>query len=699
MQEKENFYYGAVYKIERTYTRDEIEKNLAMMKQNGMNTVVIWPSVYWWEPKTENYPFDTGLFILKTAEKLGLKVIMEFAGQITCMEYAPDFDFDDEFYCVNEDGSLRNKSNGYDPLNYNNPRVKARIKNLLECTAAAYKDQPALYGWDIWNEAIFKSYDEYTLELFKEWLKNVYGDISALNNSWERNYKSFDGVRFEHWMWASIKPVTDYYEFSKANVGMILNEWKGYLKAVDAEHPVIADNIGSMVNADWAFDRPQDDREVSRNADEYGISFYPKQSEKDEYNYADRHITLAAARAAAGGSFWISEMQGHIQALFRPGTCVKPYELRRWCYEALAHGAKGIIYWKWDPFFKGMQTYGRGLVDSEGRPTERLLAAARVMKDIKQIEREILSSNSAKAKAAVLFDGDNHNYIKALGKNYGIPPVYTDGVCGAFTALLEAGIQADIVYPESDFTGYRLIIVNNQILLNDEFGQKLKDYMTSGGTVVFSGMSGIMDDSSVMFKRLPGGKHNCLYGCRQIDTEYSDGFTVNYCGARLSGSGYRNIVALDDNKIKRDDKAPGCSVRSDGVAAVIKDAECTACSRSEKDGGIAERPFRAASFSDGRPAIVESPCGKGRGIFFTFDVFSGSKTAETLAEILDKRLNLKLLKVHGRVKAHLSLGKDTGLIYVFNYSAEQQEYEIEYNDFKFFGSIAENGSAVLKFNI
>ena len=80
-------------------------------------------------------------------------------------------------------------------------------------------------------------------------------------------------------------------------------------------------------------------------------------------------------------------------------------------------------------------------------------------------------------------------------------------------------------------------------------------------------------------------------------------------------------------------------------------------------------------------------------------MFSGSKTAETLAEILDKRLNLKLLKVNGRVKAHLSLGKDTGLIYVFNYSAEQQEYEIEYNDFKFFGSIAENGSAVLKFNI
>lgn len=57
----------------------------------GMNTVVVWPAVYWWEPQGEHYPCQTGRDLLADAEEIGIGVIMELAGQITAMEYAPDF--------------------------------------------------------------------------------------------------------------------------------------------------------------------------------------------------------------------------------------------------------------------------------------------------------------------------------------------------------------------------------------------------------------------------------------------------------------------------------------------------------------------------------------------------------------------------------------------------------------------------------
>ena len=63
--------------------------------------------------------------------------------------------------------------------------------------------------------------------------------------------------------------------------------------------------------------------------------------------------------ASGREGFLISEMQTHIQALFNPDTAVRPFELKQWCMEGVAHGARGLIYWMWRPFRKGLQTLGR----------------------------------------------------------------------------------------------------------------------------------------------------------------------------------------------------------------------------------------------------------------------------------------------------------------------------------------------------
>lgn len=655
---KTTFRYGAVYRIERHYTREELVQNLAMMKEYGMDTVVIWPAVFWWEKKTDRYPFDTGLFLLDEAEKLGMKVIMELAGQIPCLEYAPDFDFQEEFYCLNEDGTRRKQACWYDPVNYNHPVLKQKIEEIYRKTARAYRNHPALYRYDIWNEAVFRSYDPWTLQLFQKYLKEKYQTIDRLNDNWERTYRDFDQIDFTSWMWSSIKPQTDYYEFSKHNVGMVLAEWKSYIKDEDPLHPVVADNIGCMVNSEWAFDRPQDDREVSRIADEYGISFYPKQCEADEFHHADRHITLAATRAAADGDFWISEMQGHIQALFRPSTAVKPYELKRWCFESIGHGAKGIIYWKWDPFFKGLQTYGRGLVDFEGRPTPRLEAAAAVIREIQPLQKEILASRSAPARAGVLFDGRNHNFVKALCKNYGTPPIYTNQVCAAYQAFFSAGVQTDIVYPESNWDGLKLLVVCNQVVMDNELCEKISRFAQSGGVVLFSGMTGMMDESSVMFRKIPGGEYREMFGCRQVDTEYRSGSVFSCFGAQIPCEEYRNLLE------------PLC----DGKAS----------------------PEVLARYEDGLPAAIRTPWGEGSIILFAGEVFSEETSALALAKGLDDAYRLSLVQTEGEVTVHLAEYEGGLLAFLFNYTDQKQAFRVQAGGLSCKGELAANDSAVVR---
>ena len=95
---KKDFLYGAVMKLTRQDTLEDIERNLVQMKNSGLDTAVVWPAVYWWEEKKEGYPFNTGRAVLEIAGRVGIRVIMELAGQLPMMEYIPDFQMKDEYY-------------------------------------------------------------------------------------------------------------------------------------------------------------------------------------------------------------------------------------------------------------------------------------------------------------------------------------------------------------------------------------------------------------------------------------------------------------------------------------------------------------------------------------------------------------------------------------------------------------------------
>ena len=112
------FRLGAVLKLTREDTLADIEKNFAGMKDAGFNTCVVWPAAFWWEEKTEFYPFNTGRELLKIAERIGIDIIMELAGQLTVMEYIPDFLMKPEYYARDVNGNVERwaDSFGFLPL-------------------------------------------------------------------------------------------------------------------------------------------------------------------------------------------------------------------------------------------------------------------------------------------------------------------------------------------------------------------------------------------------------------------------------------------------------------------------------------------------------------------------------------------------------------------------------------------------------
>lgn len=619
--------YGTVMTLTRQDTPQTILENFQKIKASGMNTVVIWPAAFWWEEPSADYPFRTGKNVLQIAEQVGLKVIMELAGQLPMMECIPDFLMKDAYYCVNEDGHKRLKPGSFGWLNYFHPEVDALTCESICRTVRAYKNYPALAGYDIFNETAFHSYDEYTLQQFRLWLQRKYETIEKLNEVWERSFTDFSQVGFAPWMWMSIMPSVDWAVFRKEAVGMILKRWHNAVKREDPKIPTIADNIGSMVTNGTGFfyERPQDEYVLAESVDEIGISFYPKQV-AGCMPAAKRWTTFDAVYAASGRKgYYISEMQTHIQALFNPTTGVRPKELKQWCCEALSSGTKGLFYWMWRPFTKGLQTSGRGLVDYKGRATPRLEMAEEIgrLVDMTGIVTPLTS------RVGIIFDRKCEDFQVCYTKCYGgvDQNIYLNSLYGAYKAFYDENIRADIIGVE-ELENYPMVVLSNHIAIDKTTAEALKRYVEKGGVVICDGKIGIVGEHALLNDELPGGDFNSYIGVDYLDTD-CENMAFSLEGQPLLGAHGRELVSAENAQI-------------------------------------------LAKFADGYPAVTERGQGKGCVITVNTHLWYGygkeDNNAKAFVRYLDKRFDLRQIQAAPELKVRLCSNGAERFAFVFNYT-------------------------------
>ena len=506
----DTFRYGSVALLEEEGTAEEFARTCGAMASLGMNTVVIWP------------PVEVQRTFLKTAAEYGLGVIVELTGQVSNLEYLPDSQWRREFAVENSDGTKSLMQNGLGELNYNHPEVKKQLRQFLEYVVGELKEEPALCGWDVWNETHFKSYDEWTLDRFRGWLAKKYGAIGALNRSWKKSYTAFSQIRLDPVTWASIVPDTDWEEFRVQSLAEIVTEWAEIVRRIDPVHPVTADNV--MSNAVWSeFDRGTDDWKTASAVDCFGISFYPKTGGRllKENSPCLRTFTFAGAASAGNGAFMVAEMQSHCYSELFTCERVEPEELIDWNFEALFQGAVGSVYWKWEPFRSGFQLGGRGLVLADGSFSRRAESARRFGEFLKQYPDA--SCLVPRKTAAVLYDRNTNFAVKAMNNRIR-HLIGDDQPARSRLAVAEFCFRRNIplagATPEQLLGGaFRLplLFLPYQVVMTDRLADWILRYVEAGGIVAAGAPFGDVSAGGCLFDNLPGGPLNGLTGVRQTD--------------------------------------------------------------------------------------------------------------------------------------------------------------------------------------
>ena len=367
--------------------------------------------------------------------------------------------------------------------------------------AGRYGPHPALVLWYVHNEhgCHFEAcYCEACAGGFRRWLQDKYQTLEALNEQWGCGangpwYHSWEEVQPVRLTPACANPALqlDYHRFASSSfLDCFLNE-KKILKELTPQLPVTTNFVG-----DRALPKTLNCFEWAQHVD---FVMVDTPAEPVEHSPADLAFALALQRGLGAGKPWVFVEQALGQAQRRtPRGLRKPGQTRLTLYQALAHGAEGVMLGRWRAPRGGLEKFHSAILPHGGSESEAFRDLSQIGFEFKKLAP--LCGTRVAAEVGLVLDWENYWAVELEGRPARLD--YVELVRHYYRALFEPDIAIDIISPESDLTPYKLIIVPALYLVRDGVAENFEDFLSRGGTLVMSFFSGLVDAND---RIIPGG--------------------------------------------------------------------------------------------------------------------------------------------------------------------------------------------------
>ena len=363
-----------------------------------------------------------------------------------------------------------------------------RIVTLM---AERYGANPYVGAWQTDNEYschdTTHSYSESARTAFKSWLRSQYagsgndGDINALNEAWgnvfwSMEYENFDQIDLPNLTVTQPNPshVLDFRRFSSDQV-ISFNRLQTDIIKSYSDAPIAHNFMGKTTEFDHF--KVGEDLDIA-SWDSYPLGFledrvvassefkqaFARQGDPDFQAF---HHDLY--RSVGNGRWWVMEQQpGPVNwAPYNPLPL--PGMVRLWSWEAFAHGAEAVCYFRWRqaPFAQEQMHAGLLRPDSVDAPA---------LAEAKQVAKEISEAPSVEAcvsEVALLFDYQSDWMWQTLPQGRGLE--YFNLVYDNYRALRKLGLSIDILSTNEDFSEYGLVVAPGLVHMNADLKKRLSN--------------------------------------------------------------------------------------------------------------------------------------------------------------------------------------------------------------------------------
>jgi beta-galactosidase len=497
--------YGCDYNPEQwgpaTWAEDVV-----LMQEAGVDLVAI--NIFGWsalEPAPGEYDFTLLDTIIDLLHAHGIRVNL---GTGTSSPPPWLTTLHPEILPQTEDGTTRYPG-GRQAWCPSSPVFREHSLRLVEQVAQRYGAHPAVALWHVSNELGCHNalcYDDDTAAAFRVWLEARYGSIAALNAAWGT---SFWSQRYTDWAEVHTPRLT----LSSRNPGQVLDfhryssdELLGYYKAEEAvirRHSELPVTTNFMVAAHI------------RNLDYWRWAPAVDVVANDHYldhRLADPTTELAFAadltRGLAGGASWLLMEQATSAVNWQPLNVAKvPGEMTRNSLAHVARGADAICFFQWRASQQGSEKFHSALVPHAGTDTVLWREVVELGATLDRLD-EIIGTRVV-ADAAILFSWEA--WWAGDGESRPSQSVTYLQQVPAYTALHRLGVTVDIVSPDADLSGYRLVVAPALYLVTDAQADNLAHFVENGGHTLVTFYSGIVDeDDRVRLGGYPGAFRDLL---------------------------------------------------------------------------------------------------------------------------------------------------------------------------------------------
>ncbi|MEQ8675475.1 MAG: beta-galactosidase [Aggregatilineales bacterium] len=495
-------YFGADYYPEH-WDEDRWKTDIQLMAQAGFNVVRL--AEFAWsvlEPEDNVFDFDWLDRIIDLLGQKGIKVVLgtpSAAMPPWIQQAIPDVMLVDANGVSRGYGSRRD----YSPTNDVYIGYAVRIARKM---AEHYANNPNIIGWQIDNELGDRCYAPSTKRQFQQWLQEKYGTLDALNQCWGTRFWSHV---YQEWSQIPVPLMTatgphnpglhlDFYRFISDVYVDFQQKQIDVIRSIVPEYHFITHNLMGFAypNINY-FDFSKDLDFISW--DNYPRGFWITDDEIDPTVPAISHTLM---RSLKKKNFWVMEQQsGHGSWTIMP-PIPRPGEIELWAYQAIAHGASGIVFFRWRTARFGAEQFWHGILDHDGVGRRRYAEVVNVGKTIKRIQ-PYLEDAQTNAQVAILFSYDSSFAFEIQPNNPDLS--YRNHVHSYYRALHKVGIDVDFVAPDEDFSNYKLVIVPALYVTTPETVQHLTSFVERGGIVIVTTRSGVKNiDNAVVDSPLPG---------------------------------------------------------------------------------------------------------------------------------------------------------------------------------------------------
>ncbi|MEE4195883.1 MAG: beta-galactosidase [Anaerolineae bacterium] len=497
----EKLYYGADYYPEH-WPQERWSTDAEMMQAAGMN-VVRMAEFAWTRMETKPGEFTFG-WLDKAIEILAAHGIQTVLGTPTASPPAWLMNSDESMYLVTEEGVRRTYGNRreYCPTHAGYRQASDRI-----CTAMAlyYADNPNVIGFQTDNEFGDNCFCPLCRQGFQHWLKEKYGSLDALNTAWGTEFWSHT-----YQQWEEIPAMLSIA--NKHNPGLEL-DWKRFMsdtyvdfqqRQIDilrqhAPGKFITHNLmGFGYDKINYFDLTENLDFTSW--DNYVRVFWEDCSQLDMSRFALGHDTMRGTKKAP---YWVMEQQSGPTGWSSIAETPRPGELRAWAYQSIAHGADGVVYFRWRTCRTGTEEYWHGILDHHGEPTRRYRELAAMGQELSRISAAFKGA-MPKAEVAMMLSYDVRFGFQSQPNNlhFSYPAHFTD----IYRAFWQENIAVDMISEkETQLSEYKLVVLPAFYVLSEETKTAIEVYVKNGGTVLFTARSGVKGMANeVVDLRLPG---------------------------------------------------------------------------------------------------------------------------------------------------------------------------------------------------